>query len=108
MFVRGFLVRVGFITVLAGLALFAFSYMSEGRAPSAHAAGNQPSCTFTTPIPQLIQQGGGSDTVTCTLTVHGTPHTLVVDFTLTLQARPPITIDGCILDGNPISIGPCP
>ena len=104
MFARGIVVRLGLFVAVAALAVFAF--MSVSNTQRADAAG--PSCTFATPLLQLIQQGGGPDTVTCTFTVHGTDHTLVVDFTLTLTARPPLTIDGCTLDGDPIHRGPCP
>lgn len=98
-------IRLSLVGAVAALAIVAFLALGQVH-QKANAVG--PSCTFTTPIPQLIQQGGGPDTVTCTLTVHGTTHTLVVDFTLTLQAQPPLTIDGCTLDGNAIHRGPCP
>ena len=103
--VRGIAVRIGVLVVLAALAVFAF--MSEGHSQSAHAAGPQASCTFAIPLHDLLP-AGGSDSVTCTVNVHGTTHTLVVEFTLTPTAVPPLSIDGCTLDGNPISVGPCP
>ena len=106
MLARGIALKIGLLAAIAGLALLAFFSVSHTH--RANAGGLHPSCTFATPIPQLIQQGGGSDSVTCTFTIHGTAHTLVVDFTLTLGARPPLSIDGCTLDGSAIHVGPCP
>ena len=109
MLARGIVLRLGLLAVVAALAVFAFA--SGGPAQKTEAVGLHPSCTFTVPLPQLIQQGGGSDTLTCTFTFHGNEHTLVVDFTLTLGPPPPpvsLTIDGCTLDGNPFHRGPCP
>jgi hypothetical protein len=92
--------------VVAALALLAFA--AVGPTHKADAAGLQPSCTFATPIATLVQQGGGADTVTCTFTIRGNAHTLVVDFTVTLGAHPPVKVDACTLDSRVIHIGPCP
>ena len=97
--------RFSLLVAIAALAVLAF--FALGNVQKTEAIPGSPVCTFATPIPQLIQQGGGSDTVTCTLTVRGNPHTVVVDFTLTL-GPPRITIDGCTLNGNVIHRGPCP
>jgi len=105
MFARGVMLRLGLLAVVTALAVFAF--MSGGPTQKTEAAGLNPQCTFATPIPQLVQQGGGSDTVTCTFTLRGNAHTLVVDFTLALHPVA-ISIDGCTLDTNVIHWGPCP
>lgn len=106
MLVRRKVFPLGLFAAVAVFAVLAFA--SGGATPRAHAEGVHPSCTFVTPLPQLIQQGGGPDSVTCTFTLHGTQHTLVVNFTVTLTAIPPVRIDGCTLDSNPIHVGPCP
>ncbi len=103
--VRSVLIRIATLAAVAAIALLAFT--AFGSTHRASAAGNQPSCTFATPLSTILSTGG-SDTVTCTLDVAGTTHTLVVDFTVDLAAHPPITIDACTLDGNAIHTGPCP
>jgi hypothetical protein len=106
MLTRGIVLRLGLLAVVAALAVFAFA--SGGPTQKTEAAGLHPSCTFApTPLLQVIQNGG-SDTVTCTFTIHGHDHTLVVDFTVDRTARPPLTIDGCTLDTHTIHWGPCP
>ena len=105
MVARGMVIRLGLFGVVAALAVFAF--MSAGHTQRADAAGPQASCTFAIPLHDLLP-AGGSDSVTCTVNVHGTTHTLVVDFTLTPTAVPPLSIDGCTLDGIAIHRGPCP
>ncbi len=97
--------RFSLLVAVAALAVLAF--FALGNVQKTEAIPGSPVCTFATPIPQLIDQGGGADTVTCTLTVHGNPHTVVVDFTLSLHPVR-ISVDGCTLDGNVIHIGPCP
>ena len=97
--------RFSLLVAIAALAVLAF--FAVGNVQKTEAIPGSPVCTFATPPLQLYQQGGGSDTVTCTLTVRGNPHTVVVDFTLTLGPLR-ITIDGCTLDGNVIHRGPCP
>ena len=94
-------IRVG--TLVAAVALAALAF---GMTKTTHQAeaSTGPACTFATPIQQLIANGGGADTVTCTLAVHGTTHTLVVDFTVTLGAHPPVAVNGCTLDGNAIHV----
>jgi len=106
MIARVRMMRLVLVGAVAALAFFAFA--SAASTPSAEAVPVQPACTFAIPLPELIQQGGGADTVTCTFTIRGVDHTLVVDFTVDLAARPPLTIDGCTLDSNPIHRGPCP
>ena len=103
--VRTLLLRAGGLAAIAAIALLAFA--TFGPAHKADAAGNQPSCTFTTPLTTILTTGG-SDSVTCTLDVAGTTHTLTIDFTVTLTAHPPIAIDACTLDGNALHVGPCP
>jgi len=99
-------VRIGLLAAVAALALLAF--FSAGDTQKADAAV-RPVCHFSTPLLQLIQQGGGPDSVKCTFTIRGTEHSLAIDFTLTLGARPPLTIDSCILDlTTAIHRGPCP
>ena len=105
MLARGMIVRFGVLAAVAALALLVF--FSAGPTQKTEAVGLHPSCTFATPLLQVIQTGG-SDTVTCTFTIHGTDHTLVVDFTIDRTARPPLSIDHCTLDTNDIHIGPCP
>ena len=105
MLARGTVLRLGLLAAIAALAVFAF--VSGGATQKAHAVGPQASCTFATPLHDLLP-AGGSDSVTCTFNVHGTTHTVVVDFTLTPTAVPPLSIDGCTLDGSPIHVGPCP
>ncbi len=105
MFARGFVLRVGLLAGVAALALLAFFSVSHTQRTDA--AGVGPVCTFATPIHDLLP-GGGSDSVTCTFNVHGTIHTLVVDFTLTPTAVPPLVISSCTLDGSAIHVGPCP
>jgi hypothetical protein len=106
MSIRRILISLGGLTAVAALALLAFATTSPAH--KADAAGLQPACTFATPIPALVQAGGGSDTVTCTFDVHGTTYTFVGDFTLTLGATPPVAVTGCTLNGQPIHIGRCP
>ena len=93
--------------MVAAVALCALAFTMGNPAHQADAATG-PACTFATPIPQLIQGGGGADTVTCTFDIHGTTHTFVGDFTVTLGATPPVAVTGCSLDGNVIHIGRCP
>jgi len=79
--------------------------MSSGPTQKAEAVSLQGvHCTFASPPLQTV----GPNSVTCTFTLRGNDHTLVVDFTVDLSARPPLTIDGCTLDGNAIHRGPCP
>jgi hypothetical protein len=101
---RGAFVRVALLVAVAMLAAFAF--LSTTSAPKAEAVA--PGCTFTPSLEELIQQGGGSGSVTCTFAIQGVEHVLVVDFTVDPLARPPITIDGCTLDGEALHVGPCP
>ena len=103
---RRFAIRASAFLAFAAIAIFAVT--SGGSASKADAAGVAPSCTFATPIPQLILQGGGPDTVTCTFTIHSVAHTLVVDFTVAPAATPPLSITSCTLDSSPIHVGPCP
>jgi hypothetical protein len=93
------------LAAISALALLAF--FSVSHAQKTDAAGLHPSCTFATPLPPIVLNGG-SDTVTCTFTLRGHDHTLVVDFTVDRTAHPPLTIDGCTLDTNVIHWGPCP
>ena len=99
-------VRLGLVGVIALLAFFAFATTSS--TPSAEAVPVQPDCTFDIPLAEFIAQGGGENSVTCTFSIRGEEHTLTVDFTFDLSARPPLSIDGCTLDSEPISAGPCP
>ena len=103
--VRSTLIRIAGLTAVAAIALTAFS--AFGSSHKAAAAGSQPSCTFATPLSTILATGG-SDSVTCTLDVAGTPHSLTVDFTVNLTAHPLIAINACTLDGNAIHVGPCP
>lgn len=100
------LVRFGLVGVIGVLALLAFATSSS--TPTAEAVPVQPNCTFTVPLGEFIAAGGGENSVTCTFSIQGEEHTLVVDFTLNIQAHPPLSIDGCTLDSEPISVGPCP
>ncbi len=104
MLARGMIVRVGLLAAISALALLAFFSVSHTQKADA-AVG--PVCVFATPIQDLLP-AGGSDSVTCTFNIHGTIHTLVVDFTLTPRAVPPLTISSCTLDSTAIHIGPCP
>ncbi len=106
MLARVMTVRMVLVGAVAALALFAFA--STASTPTAEAVPVQPDCTFETPLLEFIQQGGGSNSVTCTFTIRGEEHTLIVDFTVELTARPPISIDACELDGEAINVGPCP
>ena len=106
MVVRVMTIRLVIVGAVAALAFFAFA--STASTPTAEAVSVQPDCTFETPLLEFIQQGGGSNSVTCTFTIQDTPHTLFVDFTVDLTARPPLRIDGCTLDSDPIHVGPCP
>lgn len=105
MLARGILLRGGLVAAVVALALLAFFSLSH--TPKTDAAGVGPVCTFATPIQNLLP-GGGSDSVTCTFNIHGTIHTLVVNFTLTPTAVPPLVISSCTLDGSAIHVGPCP
>ena len=105
MLARGMVLRLGLLAAVVALAVFAFG--SGGPTQKTEAAGLNPQCTFATPVWDVIHNGG-SDTVTCTFTIRGHDHTLVVDFTVDRTARPPLTIDGCTLNGNPFHRGPCP
>jgi hypothetical protein len=96
---------LGGLTAVAALALLAFATTSPAH--KADAASLPPSCTFATPIPALVQAGGGSDTVTCTFNVHGTTYTFVGNFTVSVQPVS-VTVTGCTLNGNDIHIGRCP
>ena len=106
MFAKGITVRLSLLVAIGAIGLFAFAL--GGSTPQADAAPLEASCTFETPLADMITVGGGSNTVTCTFDLHGTPHTLVVDFTIDLFAMRPISIDGCTLDSEPIHVGPCP
>ena len=99
------MVKWSLMAAVAFVAVFAFAV--GGSAPQADAAPLSVSCEFETPLADMFPDGG-SNTVTCTFDLHGTPHTLVVDFTIDLAAFPPISIDGCTLDSEPIDVGPCP
>lgn len=102
---KGIAVRLSLLLAIGAIAVFAFAL--GGSAPQADAAPLNASCSFETPIMDMFPDGG-SNTVTCTFDLRGTPHTLEVDFTLDFAARPPISIDGCTLDSEPIHVGPCP
>ena len=101
---RSIALRAGILAATLAVAILAFTMTQPAH--RADAAG--PACSFATPIQTLIANGGGTDTVTCTIDVHGTTHTLIVDFTVTLGAVPPVTVNGCSLDGNAIHVGRCP
>lgn len=105
MFAKGITVRLSLLVAIGALVVFAFAL--GGSTPQTEAAPVQASCEFATPLADMFPDGG-SNTVTCTFDLQGTPHTLVVDFTIDLMARPPISIDGCTLDSEPIHVGPCP
>ena len=92
--------------LVAVLALMALAFVVAKPAGRADAANV--SCTFATPLRQVIQAGGGDDSVTCNISVHGQTHTFVANFTITLGANPPVVVTSCTLDGNAVSVGPCP
>ena len=89
------------------VALAAFAFVSAGDTHTVDAVPVQPDCTITPSFAELIADGG-SGNVTCTFSLHEEAHTLSVDFTIDLQAQPPISIDGCTLDSEAIHVGPCP
>ena len=105
MFAKGMTVRLSLLVAIGAIGVFAFAL--GGSTPQVDAAPIEASCTFETPLADMFPDGG-SNTVTCTFDLRGTPHTLVVDFTIEPAARPPISIDGCTLDSEPIHVGPCP
>jgi len=102
---RSILIRIAGLTAAVAIAVVAFAAFSPAH--KTDAAGTQPSCTFATPLSTILTTGG-ADSVTCTLDVAGTTHTITIDFTITLNAHPPIAIDACTLDGNALHAGPCP
>lgn len=105
MFARG--IRISLLLGAVVVALVAFAFASAGDTHTAEAVPAQVDCTFTPPLEQLIAEGG-SGNVTCDVSIRGEDHTLSVDFTIDFAARPPISIDGCTLDGEDIHVGPCP
>lgn len=105
MFGKGITIRLSLLVVIGAIAVLAFAL--GGSTPQADAAPLNASCSFETPIGDTILNGG-SNTITCTFALHGEPHTLVVDFTIDRAERPPISIDGCTLDSEPLDVGPCP
>ncbi len=102
---RSLTLRVSALIAVVALCALAFT-MTKSTHEADAAAG--PACTFATPIAQLIAGGGGADTVTCTFDIHGTTYTFVADFTVTLGATPPVTINDCTLNGNAVHVGRCP
>ena len=109
MIARVMAMRLVLVGAVAALAFFAFA--STASTPTAEATATQLDCQFVPPLQDIIQdalEGPASGTVTCTFTIRGEEHTLIVGFTLDLTAFPPISIDGCTLDGEPIHVGPCP
>lgn len=110
MFVRG--LKIPLILAAVVVALAAFAFVSAGDTRTADAVPIQPDCTFTPTMQELFVQALEGDpvsgNVTCTFSIHDEEHTLSVDFTVDLMGQPPISIDGCTLDSEPIHVGPCP
>lgn len=90
--------------VAVATALFALAFVSGvGTGEDAEASSiSRPVCEFATPIRDSAP--GSANSVTCTFSIHGVAHTLVVDF---IVSAPP-AITACTLDGNAIHVGPCP
>jgi hypothetical protein len=106
MSIRSLMPRVAIIAALAVLAFVALNFTAD--APAAEAAPVSVDCTFTPPIEDLIAAGGGPGNVTCDFSIRGEDHTISVDYTVDFSARPPVSIDSCTLDSEPLHAGPCP
>lgn len=101
---KTFVLTMTAIALVAACAAFAFSSLGTTRTAHAETHGIQSLQCSVAPTPITPNT---PETLTCTFTFRGTPHTFVADFEI-VPTVPHLQVSSCTLDTKPVHIGPCP